>query len=360
MLRTKLLLLLVGTVAACSPKTIALGSACSTASDCGSGATCSGSICVAGCATDKDCVAGNSCTNAVCVPSAAAGTGTFSITSVEGNGVSISGQKRVRSGFVVSGTSLDGTTVAKLINKLTQETLDLVISKAEASTLEVTLPAQIGTWVNASTASAMTLQLTHATLGSATRDVSLLVGEPGVPGNTGPTGAAGTPGANAVINPIRRQININVFSLFLEDATFDKINGVNVPNANTGSWNWSWMVPPDYVPGSDVDILLSAIPQTPGGNCTADARNNSVYLHRPGTNGNVGGSISLIGTGAAFSFTAVGDARTARFRLTPGVPLQAGDFMNLSMFRADSDVTLDTCPASYFIVALAMEYTSAQ
>jgi len=96
-----------------------------------------------------------------------------------------SGATLIRSGLVIEGTGFDATLPVRLVNDVLGKAFDLAIVNASATSLSVSLPAEIASLVTSS-ASAVTFSLM---VGDATRDVSLLRGEPG-PAGTSPVGSA--------------------------------------------------------------------------------------------------------------------------------------------------------------------------
>lgn len=187
---------------------LVLSSACSSksttanlAAECSSGSQCAaGSFCISGrclkpqCLDNGGCAAGNICrADFTCAPSAAAGPGEQATALTISNVAGDVQATRVRSGLVINGTGFDNATTAQILSTALNKTWDLVIGTANASTLSAALPSELATIVtSASGATALTLRVSSLTAGSATRDVSMLQGEPGA---VGPTGAAGMNGA---------------------------------------------------------------------------------------------------------------------------------------------------------------------
>jgi hypothetical protein len=172
-------LLLCTAIAGCAKGTRALGEACENTNQCLPGTFCLKTVCAATqCLADVDCAPGASCTgDGHCVGGGAGGP---TIDNVSGLGAG--GRVGVDNAILITGTNLNAASVA-IFDASFKQLADVVVSDSDASSIHAVLPVStIG-----ATASGLLLRVATA-LGSATRDLGTLQGEPGPPGPPGPTG----------------------------------------------------------------------------------------------------------------------------------------------------------------------------
>ncbi|MCB0309731.1 MAG: hypothetical protein KDD42_00770 [Bdellovibrionales bacterium] len=162
-----------------------------------------------------------------------------------------------------------------------------------------------------------------------------------------------------------KSISINPFGTVLTGTAsygvgFGKIAGVNLPDAANSSMTFGFTLPADYTTGNEISIHMVA--NTDATSCGVSLQPNSVSISRTGiahiNNLDASGGLTSVG----------GDTRT--FGSTANIPidfdfvfnspvedtpLQAGDAINLSVFRAGT-VGSDTCTDDLTIQGIVVHY----
>lgn len=132
------------------------------------------------CEATPDCPAGTSCQNKVCIRDAgSAGTDAFAITAINGTSAQAPGGRARVTGsgaLKIAGSGLDGVTAVRLVLRSTSQIYNLIVTSAQASEINATLPDTID---SALTDAGLigTLSVVHPTRGVASADVQILRGE---------------------------------------------------------------------------------------------------------------------------------------------------------------------------------------
>jgi hypothetical protein len=279
------------------------------------------------------------CTDVNCTASAA-----MTISNVVGT-VSGGSNGFVRSQLKVEGKGFAGDLTAKLV-AASGDVFDLVIGTAEASTVTVTLPETLRNAVTSSTTpTAFSLVMTSSINGTATRDVSILQGEPGAPGAPGTyTVAAGS------------GLTLTGAALSL-DATNCGDGQVLVRQA--GAWVCKNIVPQirfsvfrQGFSGSNVasfETSCNADEVLVGGNCTCDLHGTVSYSGGTGVGGTELRFGPLTSANASLCTTGAGITGTCDVNLTGTTPVTGAKWR----CNAISNDTLGTsCYAQAFCMKI--------
>ncbi len=180
-------------------------------------------------------------------------------------------------------------------------------------------------------------------------------------------GAAAAPLAQPPVSAtlIPRFISLDPYGAYVDGpATFSDgfgpNSGLRLPDGAVSSFSLGFTLPPDYATGTPLTIRM--VWHTPSTGCTISFRPNSIAVARPGRT-------HILGSGASEGLSVVGgitlsasatanssqDTRIEIVSPVPSVPLQAGDVIMFSMFRAGT-VTTDTCTGDLVIQGMALQY----
>lgn len=164
---------------------------------------------------------------------------------------------------------------------------------------------------------------------------------------------------------IPRFISLDPYGAYVTGATtfsegFGPNSGLRLPDGAISSFNLGFTLPPDYASGTPLTIRM--VWHTPSTSCTINFRPNSIAIARPGQN-HIQGSgasdgLSVVG---GTTLNAPGTANSSQATqiqiVSPvsGTPLQAGDVVMFSMFRA-GNAAEDTCTGNMVIQGMALQY----
>lgn len=179
--------------------------------------------------------------------------------------------------------------------------------------------------------------------------------------------AAAAPLAQPTVSAtlIPRFISLDPYGAYVEGgATFSNgfgpYSGLNLPDGVSSSFSLGFTVPPDYATGTPLTVRM--VWHTPATGCTISFRPNSIAVARPGRTHIIGTGASdgltvIGGTNLSAAATANGSQETRIEIVSPvsGEPLQAGDVIMFSMFRAGA-VAADTCTDNLAIQGMALLY----
>ena len=198
----------------------------------------------------------------------------------------------------------------------------------------------------------------------------LLVLGIGLPGQIGIGrlgGAAAAPLAHSTVSAtlIPRFISLDPYGAYIEGAAtfstgFGPNSGLRLPDGASSSFSMGFTIPPDYAAGTP--LTLRMVWHTPSTGCTISFRPNSIAVARPGRT-------HIAGSGASEGLTVVGgtdlsapttanSSQETRIQIVspvPSVPLQPGDVIMFSMFRAGTGAS-DTCTGNLVIQGMALQY----
>jgi hypothetical protein len=132
--------------------------------------------------------------------------------------------------------------------------------------------------------------------------------------------------------------------------------GVDLPKNGNPSFQFSFVVPSDYVAGSPIVLDVVAL-NNQSAACVGDLRNNAVYAYPIGITSPAPAGLAAV-SGTSFSL-ASNVPTTISFNVTLSSTRNwaPGDAMQLGLFR-EGTAAGDTCTGDYFIVGLAMRYTA--
>jgi len=182
-----------------------------------------------------------------------------------------------------------------------------------------------------------------------------------------PGDAAAAPLAEPTVSAtlIPRFISLDPYGAYVDGGAtfsdgFGPNSGLRLPDGVSSSFSLGFTVPPDYAAGTA--LIVRMVWHTPSTGCAITFRPNSIAIARPGRT-------HIIGTGASDGLSVVGgvnlnapatanSSQETRIEITSpvsGTPLQPGDVIMFSMFRAGT-VTTDTCTGNLVIQGMALLY----
>ncbi|MFQ3663114.1 MAG: hypothetical protein SNJ69_12060 [Chloroflexaceae bacterium] len=181
------------------------------------------------------------------------------------------------------------------------------------------------------------------------------------------SGAAAAPLAQPTVSAtlIPRFISLDPYGAYLDGGAtfsdgFGPNSGLRLPDGAVTSFSLGFTVPPDYAAGTTLTIRM--VWHTPSTGCVITFRPNSIAIARPGRT-------HIIGAGASDGLSVVGgvnlnasptanSSQETRIEITSpvsGTPLQPGDVIMFSMFRAGT-APADTCTGNLVIQGMALLY----